>query len=392
MIYGPNASGKTNILKALDLLRDMVIKPFDTKDKKFEYEPFLFDTDTPDKPTELELEFFQQGIKYIYNIQFNKEAILNEKLYFFNPNRALIYKRVTEIDKQLSKIVFGSKIKISKTDEKILEGNTLWNNTVLGGFQKTNLELELLKIISDWFKIKLNKQIEPRFPAEILTEHFLNENKIDKKNILKILSNANIPIEDFEIEEEQIGVGFPIKGLIDPEIFKKFKTRNISVKNGKIFKIKKLTTHKINNKSYKLNFEEESDGSQRFFGLSGFLLNVLRNNLILSVDELESSLHPDLVKHFLLTFLANSEEAQLIATTHMRELLMEKDILRHDIIWFTERKEDQSTDLYSLADFDTSVIRKANSIYNFYKAGRLGAVPNLGSYYLNLNNGKEKKK
>ena len=114
------------------------------------------------------------------------------------------------------------------------------------------------------------------------------------------------------------------------------------------------------------------------------LLDTLINQKILVIDELEASLHPDLIKHFILTFIVNSRNAQLIATTHFRELLQEKDILRPDIIWFTERKKDQSTDLYSLADFDSSVIRKTSSYYNAYKIGKLGAVPNLRSYYLDL--------
>jgi len=94
-----------------------------------------------------------------------------------------------------------------------------------------------------------------------------------------------------------------------------------------------------------------------------------------------------LIKHFLLTFLVNSKCSQLIATTHFRELLMEKNIFRTDVIWFTEIKSDGSTDLYSLADFDSSVIRKASSIYNAYKIGKLGAVPNLDDYYLGSQDG-----
>ena len=89
---------------------------------------------------------------------------------------------------------------------------------------------------------------------------------------------------------------------------------------------------------------------------------MLNDELIVPIDELESSLHPDLIKHFLLTFLINAKNSQLIATTHYRELLMEKSILRNDTIWFTERKEDGSADLYSLIDFDTSTIRKTTSI------------------------------
>jgi AAA15 family ATPase/GTPase len=127
---------------------------------------------------------------------------------------------------------------------------------------------------------------------------------------------------------------------------------------------------------------EESAGTRRYYELCGVLDMMLNDELIVPIDELESSLHPDLIKHFLLTFLINAKNSQLIATTHYRELLMEKSILRNDTIWFTERKEDGSADLYSLIDFDTSTIRKTTSIYNAYKIGKLGGVPNLADPYL----------
>ena len=140
---------------------------------------------------------------------------------------------------------------------------------------------------------------------------------------------------------------------------------------------------------YILPYSNESQGTQRYFQFSGLLDLMIRNETIFSIDELESSLHPDLLKHFLLTFLVNAKNSQLIATTHLRELLMEKDIFRNDAIWLTEKQEDGSTDLFSIADFDSSVIRNTSSVYNAYKIGKLGAVPDLGDYYIDLDDGKE---
>jgi AAA15 family ATPase/GTPase len=113
---------------------------------------------------------------------------------------------------------------------------------------------------------------------------------------------------------------------------------------------------------------------------------IIRNDYVLPIDELESSLHPDLLKFFILVFLVNSKNSQIIATTHTRELLMEKEMLRNDTIWFTEKKTDGSTELFSLADFDSSVVRNTTSIYNAYKSGKLGAKPNLVDYYLDFEN------
>ncbi len=115
---------------------------------------------------------------------------------------------------------------------------------------------------------------------------------------------------------------------------------------------------------------------------------MLTSSQVVIIDELESSLHPDLVKHFLLLFLVNSKSSQLIATTHYRELLMERDMLRDDVIWFTEKKPDGGVELFALSDFDSSVVRDTSSVFNAYKSGKLGAVPFLSDYYIELANGK----
>ena len=109
---------------------------------------------------------------------------------------------------------------------------------------------------------------------------------------------------------------------------------------------------------------------------------MLESAVVFTIDELEASLHPDLLKHFLLLFLVNVKKSQLIATTHYRELLMEKDMLREDVIWFTEKKKTGGIDLYALSDFDSSVIRDTSSIFNAYKSGKLGAAPAVSDYYI----------
>ena len=86
--------------------------------------------------------------------------------------------------------------------------------------------------------------------------------------------------------------------------------------------------------------------------------------------------------------MINSKKSQLIATTHNREILNNKDIFRNDSIWFTNKNESCATELYSLSDFDSSIIRDTSNVYNAYKIGKLGGVPNLGDYYIDLDNEK----
>ena len=135
-------------------------------------------------------------------------------------------------------------------------------------------------------------------------------------------------------------------------------------------------------KKYPLPYQLESKGTQRYYGLSGLLNMMIKKESIFPIDELESSLHPDLFKHFILSFITNTKKSQLIVTTHFREFLKERDLFRDDVIWFTEKKEDGGTDLYSLSDFDSSVVRNTSSVFNAYRIGKLGAIPDLEDTYI----------
>ena len=142
-----------------------------------------------------------------------------------------------------------------------------------------------------------------------------------------------------------------------------------------------LLLHKVDdNDSIGFTLDMESAGTNRLYELGGVLQEALWVDGLLNIDELESSMHPDLVIHFINTFLVNSKEAQLVCTTHEINILSEQDNLRKDIVWFTQKSPEGATELYSLADFN---IRKELSFINAYKAGKFGAKPRLGSIYLN---------
>lgn len=360
MIYGANASGKTTVLNALDLLRNIALKPKEKKTDELDFNPFLFDSETPKQNTILSIEFIQNSVRYYYEVELNKKAIVKERLDFYNPHKANVYQRTTNLETQFSEITFGSKIKIDKIFEKTLESNTLWNNTVLGGFLKTNIELKELKDATDWFGIYLSPLVSPNGKLDNFISNIIETSLINKEKVIKLLQNADFNISDIILEE---------------------KDKNIDIRT-KLYEIK--LEHTVNNNKYELPFNLESEGTQRYYGLAGFLDLIIRTSRGLAIDELESSLHPDLFTHFLLSFLINSKQSQIIATSHNREILNNKDIFRNDAIWITDKSENCSTELYSLADFDTSVIRDTSNIYNAYKIGKLGGIPNLGDYYIDL--------
>ena len=359
LIYGANASGKTTILKALDFLKEICTDPFDKKTEKFDFEPFLFDEKTPIQNTKFELEFVQNGIRYFYEVELNKNCIVNEKLYNFNPNKALVFERTTDEEKELTSVKFGSKIPKKKSLEESLEIFTLWNNTVIAGFLKGNIDLLELKDVSYWF---IHIMLRLILPSEDLSNIFLPrliENKQYLNTFLTFFKKSDFNITSLKLDDD--------------------------VPNNKVRRDNIDIIHLVNNTEYSLKFNKESLGTQKYFSLVGLLILCLSSEMILYIDELESSLHPDLYIHFLMFFIVNSKkESQLIATTHNREILNNRDLFRDDAIWFTDKNEDSATELYSLADFDSSVVRDTTNVLNAYKSGKLGGVPNLGDYYINL--------
>jgi AAA15 family ATPase/GTPase len=311
-------------------------------------------------------------------------------LYFYKPNKAIVYSRTTDLSKQFTTIKFGGKITITKEQKSSLEANTLWNNTVLGGFLKTNIDSLELQNAANWFKTTLYPIIKPNTDLFGFISGKIEEGEIIKNNIVELLKKADFNINDIIIRLAKIDFTSDLVEVFSKKLPVSGKKLSEMVEDRIMLDGKEVVfQHGFENANFSLPYSAESAGTQRYYQFCGLLDLMIRNEVVLPIDELESSLHPDLLKYFLLTFLVNSKKSQLIATTHYRELLMERDIFRNDVIWFTEQKKDGSTDLYSLTDFDSSVIRNTSSIYNAYKIGKLGARPNLNDYYIDLENGKK---
>ncbi len=360
LIYGPNASGKTNIIKAIEFIRNFIFNPPISKEEKIKITPFKF-TDTINLNSKFILEFIENNFLFLYEIELNKDKVEKEILKFKdlnlkNPKFALVFQRDEEIK-------WGSKIKIKKSQKENIALNTLPNNLLLSGYLKVNLEIEELERVIKFLK----KILPPIYPNTDLLGFVLDKlesKKVLKEEIIKILKNADFAIDDFIIEEQDA----------DEEVIEFFK------KIGKkIDDLKKIEIFFKHFQKYNLEFKEESRGTQRFYQLAVILALLAKNSYIVPIDEIESSLHPDLLKFFILIFLTNAKNSQLILTTHTRELLLEKDILRKDTIWFCEKRENSSTDLFSLSDFG-SEIRDKSSIYNYYKYGKIGAIPNIKNF------------
>ena len=390
LIYGANASGKTNLLAALQFLRHMVLKPKVSKDESLEYEPFLFDTDFASRPSVLRIEFIQENIKYEYEVKFNRTAVLYEGLWYAISKRAKVFERHTDLKNETVSIDFGSKIRIRKNEKEFLENSTLWNDTVMGGFMKSSVaawisgtNINPLLSVKNWFEdVLMNVVIDESNLFYYVTDA-LKKGKIERKEFIELFKHADFHISDIAIEEKEVSLSDKEKELLKllNELNPESKLNQIDT--NEIKKINVKTIYNIKDKKFTLPFELESDGTQRFYGLIGLLSLVMHGSKVLPVDELEASLHPDLFNFVVLTFLKNARNSQLIATTHQREILAKRYIMRDDAFWIADKgNEWAATELYSFADFGTKVIRKDTNRLNVYKSGKLGGIPDVWSFTL----------
>lgn len=383
-LYGANASGKSNILEALNFIRLLVTDPAKNKTEPIVYDRFAFDKDTKQGNSSFNLRFVTNETLFDYKLVLNPTAIIEESLHYHQPNRALIYSRSTDLNNRLSKIEFGSKIRVTSEDRHALESNTLWNNTVLGGFLKVNIELPEVLIAADWFGTVLSDLVTPSRDLLSFVTTRIHNGEIDKSNVIKILQKADFNIVDIDIENTKLKSADLLK--LQAQLVFNDKTLRQVLDQGTFVNVQLGFKHSVsdgnNEISESLPYEKQSLGTQRFYQLAGVLDLLMRHSKIAVFDEIESSLHPDLLKYFVLLFLRNTRHSQLLFTTHQRDFLQETDMLRHDVIYFTEKNEDGSTELYAMSDFNTSVIRRDSSLYKAYKTGRLGGVPELEDAYI----------
>lgn len=386
LIYGANASGKTTILKALDFLRELVLEPKDKKTEELDFTPYLFDEESAKKPCRLSIDFIQDEVRYDYSVEIVRNAIVGEQLDYYAPKKANVFRRKTDMEHQFTEITFGSKIRTDAALRKALESNTLWNNTVLGGFLKTNVKLHELSEAVNWFSECLMPMVHTKTELDDFVTTRIKGGLIDKEAVISILKKADFNISDIFLEDKELPLPDGFIDFLESKMERRESSQVKSLKKtGMISAIDVELQHTVGGAHFRLPFDMESEGTKRYYGFAGLLALLLKDRAVIPIDELEASLHPDLYLHFILSFLINAQKSQLLATTHYRELLGNRDVFRNDAIWFTDKSGEGSTEVYSLGDFDTSVVRDTSNVLNAYKSGRLSAVPNLGDYHIELN-------
>ncbi len=379
IIYGANASGKTNILKTLDFLKRFLTIPRKSKTETTGLIPFSGMENSKNIPGKIKMTFYLDKIKYVYFLSLNQHIVLEEYLNFYPGSQpAMLFQRSFSEEKQITQIRFGNSLGFSTKVKSFIEGLTLKNSSVIAILSKANIPDNPIDRIYRWFESGFQSTIYPEADLFSKSSSHIISDPDYRDFALLVMQKADLDVQGIDIVEKEVDFHQSREensltgGLTIQEYDTIYQAPSLK-KREVVFR------HQIDGKSQYLPLELESKGTIRLFALSVPLKKVLQPGSFLMIDELENSLHNELVIHFLKMFLLNSNSSQLLVTTHNTNILNE-DILRRDTIWFTEKDEKGNTELYSLLDFR---LHKNINPFHAYKTGKLGAKPITGDPLIN---------
>lgn len=383
IIYGANASGKSNVLGAIDFFKMLVLRVPKGRNDTTRVVPFLLDETSKTKTTKMSMSFYVNQLKYILSFELDKKRIYSETLTVYESVRPTkLYSRSYDPYTDSSVIEFGTNLKMAKKNQDIIAGNTINNCSVLAAFGNCNVGKTKLNDVYNYFAKQVKDVLAPGMLLSGYVKRYLDKDKDGnlKKFILNFLKDSDFNIEDVTLHEEE---------LITPELEQLIQKAPIAddaksemLKKGKITNTELTFTHRTGNGLYELSEEYESNGTMRFLGMAIILNFLLKNNQFVPIDEVETSIHYELLSYFIKVFLANSNQtSQMLLTTHDINLLNEK-FIRRDTIWFTDKDEQGETNVVRLSALG---LHKNLSPYNAYKQGKLVKLPFLGSQYFDLN-------
>ena len=359
VIYGANASGKTNLIKAIRFCHSLILESHNHNENTvYNFQPFKFNN-KKDMPSSYFIRFMIDGIEYEYSYTLTRLKILTESLYYYPKNRIKkIFSREEAKGKtKEEKYSFGSVINRPFDVAENTSEKTLYIS------RASQMDREIAKeifnyfngtFILDYFNIQDVAFENPFFV------NLFNENKL---KLLKALEMADSDIIDIKLKKNT----------------KKeyHKSRSGLTKENTI----EIITYHKSNPNIPFNFlKEESSGTINFFLMMIVMIHIVEKNKILLIDEIDKSLHTNLVEYIFTLFNAG-KKSQLICTTHNTNLLS-LNKFRKDQIFFVNKKEDASTDLYSLYDYKD--FRDTMDLENAYLQGRFDAVPYINDSSENI--------
>lgn len=377
-IYGANASGKSNLIKALNFMRTFVLassRETQTMDR-INVDPFMLSTATADQPSFFEIVFRVDEIQYRYGFEVTKQRVIGEWLYYLSSSRESTLFTRDKDDIQVSTRHFR--------EGKELEEHTRDNALFLSVVAQFNgkVATKLLK----WFgRLIISTGIQDHdFGFAVLRYEDSSYRDVIEQFIKRLdVGIAGFMFAKTPVRSPENTPNFP------PEIAEKWLAfvdalRN-SDKGAEHFNIEIKTLHQRFDaegqaKDYvPFELDQESDGTQRLFAFAEPILHALDKGCVLVIDEIDARIHPNLVIELLRLFnspTTNPNHAQIIFTTHNTNLLSSQ-LLRRDQVWFIEKTRQGTSDLYSLVEYRTDGKRVRNdaSFEKNYIEGRYGAIP-----------------
>lgn len=398
VIYGANASGKSNLAKAVAFGRFMVLRGFPS-DEPIDYETFRLDHAFHNASSMLEYEIQANGKNYAYGFRFNRNKILGEWLYEIGRNGQIC---IFERDGQKQSVDLNYILQKNKNEEErnfieVIAKSTPDNQLCLHVFSTKKVKDNVSDIaditnVFDWFQ----KVLTVIFPDDKYKEGILSE--IDDKEDVhamfeSLLSYFDTGVDGVKLEDVDIN-NIPVPRAIVEQIRKELLNTKaedrrsvlstpeytffFTKKDGDVKAQKFMTRHKVKGSEVPTYFDtkDESDGTNRMIDFIPLIMDLLKGNNVFLIDEMERSLHPNLFYDILDLYLNNSGRvnSQLIVSTH-ESTLMTRKLLRKDEIWFVAKDRDGSH-LYSLEEYD---VRFDENIMKDYLLGRYKGIPNLGN-------------
>ena len=383
-IYGSNASGKTNILKALDFFTQFMINDDLNKGDEIGIVPFLLDDVSQKERTQFEMTFYLNHEKYKLNLVLDNNVIYEETLLVYSSVQpTMLYKRTYNAEKDASDIVFGGKVGLIKKSREAIEGNTFNKRTVIAAFGKSNVEKSRLNLVYEFFSQRIAPIMHPQSSLMGFTKRRITRDRNGKlkKFILHFLKASDFNISDIAIHEEEVNITPEMELMIKNTSGMPEKAKEEILKKGTLRSDEMFFVHHTSNGDKELDEELESRGTKRYMGLATILYDLLVHGVILPIDEIETSIHYELLSYFIKVFLVNSKRGgQLIVSTHDINLL-DEDYIRRDVIWFTDKNDCGETQLIRLS---TLGLHKTLSVYNAYRQEKLVNLPFLDSIYMDM--------
>lgn len=385
-LYGANASGKSNTLHALSLMRSIVLHSFSRSDRDsgIPHKPFLLDNNSKDAPTEFILDFVVNEIRYQLGFSFNKQRFLNEWLYAFpNQTQQILYTRSFDDLKNEDVYKFGRSLTgRNRLIQSITGGNVLFISAAAKSGH------HVLTGIYNYFRDFLSFKMNSSASHDQAIADEIGDDQEMMEIINEYLKMADTGIFDIRISEEKIPdeifnhMTDVLKAL--SRIGKNTDSVDYDVPDKR--KSIELGHGSADGNVRYLKFEDESLGTKYLLTLLPAMLDSLKAGKVLILDEITISLHTLLAKSLVAIFnnkAINSKGAQLIFSTHDTNLLS-SGVLRRDGIWLAEKSRDGSTSVYPLTDIQT---KNTDNIERGYLAGRFGAIPFLMNDLSGASNG-----